>query len=75
MCKRRPRSDCTRFFELSQVCVLRELRLPQFEKNIGKTILPEFGRDHVARGGSGLKPSPARARRGALLIPGRNVSW
>jgi len=34
------------------VGVLRDLRLPQVQK---KKILPEFGRDPVARGGSGRR--------------------
>jgi len=35
--------------------VLRDLRLPQLELKTGKNIVPEFGRDHVARGSSGRR--------------------
>jgi len=54
--------------------VLADLQLPQVGKKMKFLILPEFVRDHVARGGEGAL-SPSRARGGAPLIPGRYISW
>jgi len=41
--------------------VLADLQLPQVGKKMKILILPEFVRDHVARGSSGLKPLRRRA--------------